>query len=46
MGQREVLTVHEFSVLSYLWVDRYFGSTQKMLSKEANNFDVFFVQYI
>ena len=24
----------------------FFGSSQKMLSKEANNFDIFYVQYI
>ena len=28
------------------FVDRFFGSTQKMLSKEANNFHAFYVHYI
>ena len=27
-------------------VGRFFASNQKMLSKEVNNFDVFYVQYI
>ena len=31
---------------THLWVDRLFGSTLKMLSKEANYFDVFYVQYM
>ena len=29
-----------------LLVDRFFGSTLKMLAKEAAYFDVFYVQYI
>ena len=28
---------------THLWVDRFFGSTLKMLSKEANYFDLFYV---
>ena len=33
-------------VETHLWVDRFFGSTLIMLSKEANYFDLFYVQYI
>ena len=29
-----------------LWVDRFFGSTLKVPSKQANYFDLFYVQYI
>ena len=31
---------------THLVVDRYFGSTLKMLAKEVPFFDVFYVQYI
>ena len=31
-------------VETHLWVDRFFGSTLIMLSKEANYFDLFYVQ--
>jgi len=31
---------------THLWVDKLFGSTLKMLAKEATYFDVFYMQYI
>ena len=31
---------------THLWVDKFFGSVLKMLSKEANNLDVIYVQDI
>ena len=35
------------SLVEYIYGSTgFFGSAQKMLSKEANNFDVFYVQYI
>ena len=33
-------------VRTHLLADRFFGSTLKMLAKEATYFDVFYVQYI